>query len=96
MQALEKAQRQQPPVPAPAQHTPVVQAGFEGHEMPPVPPPSGEEQLDNAPRTAGGGGGKPMGLVKGFSVTGPPSLTTANPGFSVVSRGNGKAGTKIF
>lgn len=94
MQALEKAQRQAP-LPS-AQHTPTMQF-VEGHEMPPVshaearPSSSGAEQAD-----VQRGAGKPVGLVKGFSVTGPPSLTGPNQGFSVVSRGNGKAVTKIF
>jgi hypothetical protein len=91
MQALEKAQRQQP---GSAQHTPVLPSGFEAQEMPPLPPNDqrhiGTDNASDPQR----GVGKP-GLVKGFSATGPPSLTGPNQGFSVVSRGN-KAVTKIF
>ncbi|KAJ9116468.1 hypothetical protein QFC22_004910 [Naganishia vaughanmartiniae] len=89
MQALEKALRM------------TAEGSRDGQNMPPLPHASGElvearlggydvdEEQQRAQNKAGGG------LVKGFSATGPPSLTNQHQGFSVVSRGT-KAATKIF
>jgi hypothetical protein len=93
MQALERAQRQQ--------HTPsAMHPGVfpDAQEMPPVP--NHGDGGDHVRDTDNGqephrGPAKQGGLVKGFSATGPPSLTGQNQGFSVVSRGS-KAVTKIF
>lgn len=62
--------------------------------MPPLPHVDAPHASAEGADPQRGLGGKP-GLVKGFSATGPPSLTGRGQGFSVVSRGN-KAATKIF
>ncbi|KAJ9099292.1 hypothetical protein QFC21_004173 [Naganishia friedmannii] len=90
MQALEKSLKM------------TAEGSRDGQSMPLLPNPGGDVTeatpaggwniIDEQQRAQNKPG---EGLVKGFSATGPPSLTNQHQGFSVVSRGT-KAATKIF